>query len=303
MTLSNVPFAIDGPLISSAHLRKALYAAIGTEGVVGDGDLLVSANTPEGQSLLVAPGSGVVLNGYQSTPNEVYVATNPSLHTVTSGEMPGSSGGTTYWMVALVIGDPQAGFSQTGHPFMPSDFDEGEANTYQYARVLVLPCASGDTTFADLGVDYPGLALARLEIPGSTTTITSGMITDLRVLASDGGNVNTDWIQFGDAGGPTYGTSWAYHGSAERPAIQRRGSKVSVRGLVKRTAGASTTMFTLPVGMRPSLTTIRSGSVHGGASAGITINTDGTVIAPSTYVTNNQYVVLEFDFDIDQPTS
>lgn len=186
MTFSNIPGPIDGALVSSSLLRKAVFAAVKGEGVVGSSDLKVSASSPAGQSLRIAPGTGVVLNGYQTTPDEVYVASNPSIHNVTSGSMPGSSGGTTYWMVALVVGDPQTGYSQSGHPFMPSDFDESQANTFQYVRPVVLPCASNATKFSDLGKTYPGLALARLAIPGSTTTITDAMITDLRVQAGDG---------------------------------------------------------------------------------------------------------------------
>lgn len=183
MTFSNIPGPIDGALVSSALLRRGLYAAIGSEGVISANDLKVSASSPAGQSLQVAPGVGAILNGYQTEPTELYIAANSGVQAVTAGDMPGSSPGTTYWMVALVVGDPQAGYSQTGHPFMPADFDEGQANTFQYDRIVVLPCASTDDTFSDLSKPYPGLALARIELPGSTTTVTNAMITDLRVQA------------------------------------------------------------------------------------------------------------------------
>jgi hypothetical protein len=185
MTLSNLPGPIDGALVSSALLRKDIYAAIKGDGVVTSSDLKVSASTPNGQSLRIAPGTGVILNGYQSVPNEVYVAANPSIHTVTAGDMPGSNPGTTYWLVCLVVGDPQVGYSQTGHPFMPSDFDETQANTFQYVRPVLLPCSSTTVKFSELGKNYPGLALARLALPASTTTVTDAMITDLRVVAGD----------------------------------------------------------------------------------------------------------------------
>jgi hypothetical protein len=66
---------------------------------------------------------------------------------------------------------------------MPSDFDEAQANTYQYVRPVLLPCTSTDDTFSDLGKSYPGLALARLALPPSTTTVTDAMLTDLRTVA------------------------------------------------------------------------------------------------------------------------
>jgi hypothetical protein len=198
MTFSNMPGPIDGALTSSALLRKGLFAAIKGEGVAAGDDLLVYASSPNGQSLKIGPGVGVVLNGYQTTPDEVYVATNPAEHSVTSGDMPGSSGGTTYWMVCIVVGDPQSGYSQTGHPFMPSDFDEDQANTYQYVRPVLLPCSVGDTKFDDLGKSYPGLALARLALPPSTVVVSDAMLTDLRVQASDGATRRWDKICSGN---------------------------------------------------------------------------------------------------------
>ena len=237
MTLSNIPFVVDGALTSSALLRKAIYAAVNSDGVVAEDDLLVAASSPAGQSLTVAAGAAVVLNRYQSEPNEVYVVSNPGVHNVTSGDMPGSSGSTTYWMVALVVGDPQAGYSQTGHPFMPSDFDEGQANTYQYARIVVLPCASTDDDFADLGVAYPGLALARIALPASTTTVTSGMITDLRkpsrgkqqpsggITYASKAYAGTDWQRFNTT------TSW----DSDFPAVD--GMTSAGGGLIVPTTG------------------------------------------------------------------
>ena len=153
MTLALAPLAVDGVLTSSSLLRKGLMAAMGGTGVVGLNHLKVSASSPAGQSLVVAPGVAAVPNGYQTTPDEAYIVPNPAGHAVTSGDMPSASGSTTYWLVCLVVGDPQ--YDQTGHPFMPSDFDEGQFNTFAFNRIVLLPCSSGTTTFEELGQD-PG---------------------------------------------------------------------------------------------------------------------------------------------------
>lgn len=184
MTLANIPLAIDGALTGASLLRKGLMAAIGGGGVVSPADLKVSASVPNGQSLQISSGLAAIPNGYQTTPDEVYVEANPNGHAITSADMPSASGSTTYWLVCLVVGDPA--YDQTGHPFMPSDFDEAQANTFQYVRPVLLPCSSTTTTFEQLNKHYPGLALARIAIPPSTTTITDAMITDVRTRSGRG---------------------------------------------------------------------------------------------------------------------
>jgi hypothetical protein len=255
VTLANIPLAMDGPLTGAALVRKGFYAALRREGVIESDDFLVSADSPNGQSLRVAAGNAVVLNGYQSTPDEVYIVPNTSLTTIPSGSMPSSSPGTTYHMVCLVVGDPP--YDQTGHPFMPSSFDTAQVNTFQYNRFVVLPCTAEDSRFSHLHKNYPGLALARLEIPGSTTTITPGMITDLRqmVVPTADEVIETGWQDF------VLPANWA---SAETygfvPPQYRRvgpggaGGVLQLRGTAVRSVSASAagaTLTTLPSGYRP----------------------------------------------------
>jgi hypothetical protein len=207
VTLANIPLVMDGPLTGAALFRKGLNASLGSnDGVVGYDDMTVTQNTPAGQSLLVSAGNAAVLNRYQADPDEMYLVSNPTQHLIGSGSMPASAPSLSYYLVCLVVGDPA--FDQTGHPYMPSDFDEELVNTFEYNRFVVLPCDAGDTTFADLGVDYPGLALARLAIPASTTTVTNAMITDVREFSGSGRKpsggltyasknyAGTDWQRF-----------------------------------------------------------------------------------------------------------
>lgn len=182
MTFNFAPWAIDGARTSAGLARLASYASGGgRSGVIRPGDLSVSALAVPGQGLRITSGGANILNGYLSDPDEAYVVSNPAEHTVLAATMPPSVPGTSYYLVCVVVGDPE--FDQTGHPFMPSGaLTPEDAIDYEYVRIVVIPCSAGDDTFEDLGVSYPGYALARLEVPGSTTTITNAMITDLREL-------------------------------------------------------------------------------------------------------------------------
>jgi hypothetical protein len=183
MTFNFSPWAIDGARTPAALGRQATYASMGElSGVVQPLDLRVQPLAVPGNGIRITSGAGVVLNHYLSDPDQSYVVSNPAYHEVPSSSMPPATGGTTYYLVCVVIGDPE--YNQSGHPFMTGDpIPPEEAADFEYVRVVLLPCTSGTTRFEQLGLNYPGLALARIERPGSTTTITAGMITDVRQLA------------------------------------------------------------------------------------------------------------------------
>lgn len=187
MTFENAPSSIDGATLTSALIRKGTFAGTnGTEGIVGAADLKVTQLGTPGVGVQIAAGVGLVLNGYQTAPSETYVVPNPGVHTIPSGEMPASNPSPKSYIVAVVIGDPD--FSQTGHPWMlATDPPAGEELTFQYVRPTLVEVSAGATEIA--GANYPYLALARIDIPASTTTIIDSYITDLRSLAqprSDG---------------------------------------------------------------------------------------------------------------------
>jgi hypothetical protein len=182
MTFNKAPWAIDGARSTSALARLATYATGGgRSGIVRPADLKVSALAVPGNGLLISRGSAIVLNGYQTNPNEVYAVSNPATHTVLSASMPAAIPSVGYYLVCVVIGDPE--FSQVGHPFMPSSLSEEDAADFEYVRPVIIPCSSSTTTFEQLNKSYPGFALARLEIPANTSTITNAMIVDLRQMS------------------------------------------------------------------------------------------------------------------------
>lgn len=180
MTFSSAPLAIDGALIGSAMLRRGIYTSTGgSQGIVNNGDLKVTTLAVPGVGIRIASGVGLVLNGYQTLANETYVVANPSIHTIPSDSMPPSNPSPKSYIVAITVGDPE--FSQVGHPWMASDDPPpGTEDSFVYVRPWLIEVSPGAT---ELSGAYPALPLARIDVPGSTTTITSGMITDLRELA------------------------------------------------------------------------------------------------------------------------
>lgn len=173
--------AINGALIDAAYLRRDTYGTYGDKsGVIKANDFKVTALSTPGQGIRIESGVGAVINDYLNDPDETYIVSNPSQYTVPSGDMPASNASARSFIVAIVVGDPD--FSQTGHPFMGADDPpDGEEETFEYVRPVLIQVAGTSTT--TLSVDYPALVLARIDIPSSTTTITNGMITDLRQLA------------------------------------------------------------------------------------------------------------------------
>lgn len=183
MTFSSAPWAIDGAKTGANLARRATYAAVGdVEGLVTKTDLKVSQLAVPGNGLLISGGNAIVLNRYQQSINESYVVANPDTHQVLPVDMPAVSATAKSYLVLVTIGDPE--FSQVGHPWMTSDkLSEDEAPDYVYARPFLLPCNPGTTSAAGLGLTYPAYALARLDIPANTATITDSMLTDLRKMA------------------------------------------------------------------------------------------------------------------------
>ena len=181
MTFENTAWAIDGALLGSSLARRAEYAAVGgAEGVVQKNDLKVTQLAVPGVGLLIEAGVGLINNGYQTNPNETYVVSNPSTHTIPAEAMPAASPSSRSFIVAVVVGDPD--FSQTGHPFMGSDDPPvGEEQSFAYVRPVLIEVLNSSVT--ELTGQYPALVLARVDIPANTTTITDSMITDLRHLA------------------------------------------------------------------------------------------------------------------------
>jgi len=185
MTLNNAAWAIDGARINARLARRASYNVLGnTEGVTSAGDLKVSTLAVPGVGLTISAGNASLLNRYQGASiNETYSISNIGDEVLDSSFMPPANAAARSHLVCVTIGDPE--FSQAGHPWMLStDPAAGTEETFKYVRFFVIPnVPAGTTSFKQLNKNYPALALARIDVPANTSTITSGMITDLRKLA------------------------------------------------------------------------------------------------------------------------
>ncbi|WIE65959.1 hypothetical protein DEI99_005320 [Curtobacterium sp. MCLR17_036] len=178
MALDPVPFVIGGDAEHgpSVFRQLAYLATNGNEGVVGPGDLKVTALSVPGAGVQVAAGGASILNRVSS--QEAYTARNPNADT-TSVKIAatGSSGGRSY-LVILRVDNPYI----DGNAQAPADPVKGP-----YDRFDVIAGVPASTTRLQDIAQYAGVSaitLARVDLPASTGTVTNAMITDLRVLAN-----------------------------------------------------------------------------------------------------------------------
>ena len=171
--LDPTPWLIGGGAAHSPEVvRQALYDSTGgAEGVSSVGGLKVLANgTPNG-TVRVLPGGGILNNRYAGGAGQSYAVRNASQTSVPI-KATGSGSGRVDMVVIRVL-DPQY---EGAAPPDPNDF--------QYTRLEVIEGVSaGVETAKELNLGYPAIALARVTLPKSTGTVTSGMIEDLREMA------------------------------------------------------------------------------------------------------------------------
>ena len=166
MVFSLGVWAVDGQTNDASLARLELEAATsGAEGVVGAGDLVVAATgTPSG-SVLVGSGA-CVIRGKEADFQGAYFGFNVGDQLV-SITPTGGGGGRSDLIVARVEDPTVAGTPWTHDP---------STDSLIYARII--EGVSASTTKAPS--DQSAIALARIDIPVSTTNITQAMITDLR---------------------------------------------------------------------------------------------------------------------------
>jgi hypothetical protein len=185
MGWDNAATAIDGTRLKAENIRRGLYATSKAQGIAGVGDLKVVPLSVPGNGFRVLPGSGLVYNKYVTPIRESYSVGAATEDIFPSASMPASSGSARSHLVAVVVGDPQ--YSNAGHPFFPATFPGvNDPLTYQYTRTWIfqnVPAGSGQA-WLDANVPYPAMALARLDMPASTTTVQASHIVDLRKMAN-----------------------------------------------------------------------------------------------------------------------
>lgn len=174
MTLNGKPWMIGGGVEHPVEVARALayMATQGSSGVGTPGSFKVTALPTPGTAVRCAAGIGAAANAYPGGTNQSYV-----LQGTSSTDVPvtptGSTGGRTDLVVARVT-DPQ----------YEGQFAE-DPNAVDYASIEIIQGVPANTRGTrGLGLAFPAVALARLDIPASTATITDAMITDLRRLVA-----------------------------------------------------------------------------------------------------------------------
>lgn len=175
------PWMIGGGAKHSVNVGRLLaYAAFaGDEGIIGTGDLKVTAAPVPNGTVKITPGACAILNRGLNINYESYAARLPITDTVAISAT-GSGSGRSDLVVAVVM-DP----FQTGSSWSTPDPEDIADGTAEFVKTLVIPGVANTTrTVKQLGLGYSAIALARIDIPPSTGTITNAMIVDLRQMAS-----------------------------------------------------------------------------------------------------------------------
>ncbi|MBC7760719.1 MAG: hypothetical protein H7201_02760 [Candidatus Saccharibacteria bacterium] len=168
MAFDTTPWLIDGGAIHSAEVSRTLaYAALGGgEGVVEALDLKVSAATTPDNRIRAALGACGINNTYPSQTQQAYVGRNTTDEYLTIAP---TAGTVRTDLIVARIDDPQFGGSAPlpGGPFI---------------KLAVISNVGAGVSEVPSGITYPAIALARIDIPANTGTITNAMITDVRKL-------------------------------------------------------------------------------------------------------------------------
>lgn len=170
-------FIGGGAEVSEEMARTMLYAATGgAEGIVNPADLKVTALSTPGASVQALPGAALAVSREAGGAQQSYAARNPTADVVPVSAT--SSAGGRADMVVAMIEDPFVGGDSYTEPADPTQ------GRYVYTRVIPnVPATARRVRDVPALAGKTAIALARINIPASTATITNAMITDLREVA------------------------------------------------------------------------------------------------------------------------
>lgn len=166
MALFQAPILTNGASHSAQQFRMLVRdLARSNEGITEGDDLKVSALATPGAQVQISDGSGIVkgrANAFQGS----YAVCNVGTATVDIAPTGGSARSD---MIVLRVEDPE--YEGSLNPAT------GQIEYFQ----VISNVSSSATTIPDARTAIP---LARIDIPASTSIITSAMITDLRFIAN-----------------------------------------------------------------------------------------------------------------------
>lgn len=171
------------------------------------------------------------------TPYTGYPATNDLFPFVDVSDTTMAATGSTKYITAQYILFQNGGTASLATSLTTPNYYGGTASG---GTVTV-----NSTSHATKGVIGLGTALVMNEATNAGTVNGTFVITNTFV---PGGRIGESW-----ANAPSFNTGWGNYGYGEQPAQYKKvGDLVFLRGLVTRSSGSQTTIFTLPSGYRPS---------------------------------------------------
>lgn len=191
MTLTAAPWALDGARTPAALARLATRAAAKESGIINPGDMKVLPLAVPGDGVRISVGGAVLENRYISNSGQSYVVEATTEEILDSSDNFSSilaQGSTKHHLICVSIGD--GNYSTSGHPWLTDGnkpVTDPDKLDYQYVRAWVIKDVPlGTERVEDLPVPptYPVYALARIEVPNGSSSITSGMIKDLRTVVN-----------------------------------------------------------------------------------------------------------------------
>jgi hypothetical protein len=177
--ITEVPWMIEGGAKHTVQVARNLsyMAAGGTEGIIRGAHLEVRETEIPGPQVRVFPGTVAILNRAAGASDEMYVLRVGTEQTVDIAPTD-ASGGRSDLIVARVENPWASGETWP---------DPADPTVGPYASLAVISgVASNVTSVEDLGLtaDHSMIALARVDLPASTTDISQAMVVDLRVMAN-----------------------------------------------------------------------------------------------------------------------
>lgn len=191
MTLTAAPWALDGARTPASVARLGARAAVKQSGIINPGDMKVLQLSTPGDGVRISSGGAVLENRYEMDVNQAYVVEAISEEILAADDnFTGilGQGTTKSHLICVTVGDPN--YSMSGHPWLNSGnapADATEALDYQYVRAWVIKDVPNTTVrVEDLTSPptFPCYALARIDVPNGSGSITSGMIHDLREVVN-----------------------------------------------------------------------------------------------------------------------
>ncbi|MBZ6253627.1 hypothetical protein KVH27_35340 [Streptomyces olivaceus] len=176
MPWDSVPWFTEGGAVHSSEVARLLaYAAFGgAEGVVGSGDLQVRALSSPGPEVEVMAGACAITNRAAGAAYQAYAGRLPTADRV---EIAATGVSARSDLIVARVENPYSYGETWPNPSDP------EVGPYVFTRVISnVPKTT--TRVNQVRPSDSAVALARIDIPANTNSITQAMITDLRSMVS-----------------------------------------------------------------------------------------------------------------------